>query len=461
MTNMSPVKNIAPTLEPSERIRSFNEVSLGYSVELAKDEAERCLGCADPKCINGCPINIQIPKFINAIKNNDIDEAYRIISIDSLLPKICGRVCPQESQCEKECVRGLNGDPVSIGKLERFVGDHHKSVTLDNSDVKPNGKKVAVVGSGPSGLTCAYDLYKLGYKVKVFEALHVLGGVLTYGIPEFRLPNSIVNEQVKALKEFGIEFETNVVIGKTITVDELFNEFHFDAVYIATGAGLPRFMNIKGENLKGVYSANEFLTRINLMRAYDTASSTPILRTNKVAVVGGGNVAMDAARCALRLGAKEVYIIYRRGMNELPARKEEVVHARQEGIIFKLKTNPVEIIGDEDGFVRKIKLIKMELGEEDESGRRTPIEVEGSEFELNVDTVIMALGTSPNPLIKRSVNDIDFDKYGCIIVDPNSLKTTKDKVFAGGDAVSGSATVILAMSAGKRAAKSIDEYLNQ
>lgn len=461
MTNMSPVKNIAPTLEPSERIRTFNEVSFGYSPELAKDEAQRCLNCQDPKCIKGCPINIQIPKFIEAIRNNDIDEAYRIISIDSFLPKICGRVCPQESQCEKECVRGLNGDPVSIGKLERFVGDYHKSTPKNRDDITPNGKKVAVVGSGPSGLTCAYDLIKLGYEVKVFEALHVIGGVLTYGIPEFRLPNSIVNERVNALKDLGVQFETNVVIGKTITIDELFNEFHFDAVYIATGAGLPRFMNIKGENLKGVYSANEYLTRINLMRAYDISSSTPILKSNKVAVVGGGNVAMDAARCAVRLGAKEVYIIYRRGMDELPARKEEVVHARQEGIVFKLKTNPLEIIGDEDGFVNKIKLIKMELGESDTSGRKTPKEIAGSEFELNVDTVVMALGTSPNPLLKNSVNDLDFNSYGCIIVDPYTLKTSKEKVFAGGDAVSGSATVILAMSAGKRAAKSIDEYLSQ
>lgn len=461
MPNLSLTKNISKTLDPNARIKSFDEVSLGFTPLQAKDEANRCLNCKDPKCVKGCPVNIQIPRFIEAIRNENIDEAYRIITIDSFLPQICGRVCPQESQCEKECVRSLKGDAVAIGKLERYVADNHTKTKQDTSMIKPNGKKVAVIGSGPSGLTCAYDLARKGYSVKVFEALHTLGGVLTYGIPEFRLPKKIVNEQIETLKELNIEFETNVVIGRTITIDELLTEFNFAAVYLSTGAGLPRFMNIKGENLKGVYSANEFLTRINLMKAYKNDSSTPILKLKNVAVVGGGNVAMDAARCALRLGAEKVFIVYRRSLEELPARKEEVEHAKEEGIIFNLLNNPVEIMGDENGFVNKIKVIKMELGEADSSGRRRPIEIEGSEYEMDVDSVIMALGTSPNPLIKNSTQDLEFDNRGCIIVDKNTLKTSKEKVYAGGDAVSGAATVILAMGAGKKAAKSIDEYLSK
>lgn len=462
MPNMSLTKNPMPIQDPIERGKNFNEVALGYTEEIAIDEADRCLACKNPMCVCGCPVNIDIPSFISKIKERDYDEAYNIISLSSSLPAVCGRVCPQESQCEKECVRAIKGDAVAIGRLERFVADYHdennKPISLN---IEPNGKKVAVIGSGPSSLTCAADLAKFGYDVTVFEALHVLGGVLVYGIPEFRLPKKIVQKQIDSLKLLNIKFETNVVIGKTITIDELIEEYKFDAVYIGTGAGLPKFMNIKGENLKGVYSANEFLTRINLMKAYNSDSSTPIVKPNKVAIVGGGNVAMDAARCAIRLGAKEVYIIYRRSEEELPARKEEIEHAKEEGIIFKLLNNPVEIIGDDYGFVKSIKVIKMELGEPDSSGRRRPVEIANSEFEIDVDTVVMSLGTSPNPLIKNTTPGLEVSKYGGIVVNEETLETSKKNVYAGGDAVTGAATVILAMGAGKQAAKAINDKLSK
>lgn len=462
MPNMSLYKNPMPMQDPKERTKNFKEVTLGYSKEVAIDEANRCLNCKEPKCMNGCPVKINIPSFISKIRENDFDGAYRVITLSSFLPSICGRVCPQESQCEKECVRAIKGDAVAIGRLERFVADYHdennKPISLN---IEPNGKKVAVIGSGPSSLTCAADLAKFGYDVTVFEALHVLGGVLVYGIPEFRLPKKIVQKQIDSLKLLNIKFETNVVIGKTITIDELIEEYKFDAVYIGTGAGLPKFMNIKGENLKGVYSANEFLTRINLMKAYNSDSSTPIVKPNKVAIVGGGNVAMDAARCAIRLGAKEVYIIYRRSEEELPARKEEIEHAKEEGIIFKLLNNPVEIIGDDNGFVKSIKVIKMELGEPDSSGRRRPVEIANSEFEIDVDTVVMSLGTSPNPLIKNTTPGLEVSKYGGIVVNEETLETSKKNVYAGGDAVTGAATVILAMGAGKQAAKAINDKLSK
>ena len=460
-------KNPMPIQDPIERGHNFKEVALGYTEEIALDEAERCLNCRNPRCVEGCPVNIHIPEFITKIKEKDYEGAYNVISLSSSLPAVCGRVCPQETQCESKCVRGIKGEPVGIGRLERFVADYH--LAHDHDVVKPasNGHRVAVVGSGPSGLTCAGDLAKKGYEVTIFEALHTAGGVLVYGIPEFRLPKSIVSKEVDNLKKLGVTVDTNVVIGKSITVDELLEEY--EAVYIGSGAGLPSFMNIPGESLNGVYSANEFLTRSNLMKAYDSDPVTPIMKGGKVAIVGGGNVAMDAARTALRLGAEKVYVIYRRSLEELPARKEEVEHAMEEGIDFKLLNNPVEILGyhnpddprdPKNNFVTGIKCIKMELGEPDASGRRRPVEIPGSEFELEVDTVVISIGTSPNPLIKSTTSGLEVTKKGGIIIDDGG-KTTKDKVYAGGDAVTGAATVISAMGAGKLAAKSIDEYLSK
>lgn len=450
-------KNEMPIQDSKVRAHNFDEVSLGYTKEIAINEASRCLHCVNKPCVLGCPVNINIPDFIEKVKEGDTEAAYGIISLSSSLPSICGRVCPQESQCESKCVRGIKGEPVAIGRLERFVGDEHRKLKIKNNKVETNGKKVAVVGSGPSGLSCAGDLAKKGYEVTIYEALHTAGGVLVYGIPEFRLPKEIVKDEINNLIDLGVKVETNVVIGKTLTIDELLDEY--DAVYIGSGAGLPNFMNIKGESLNGVYSANEYLTRSNLMKAYKNNSDTPIMKGGNIAVVGGGNVAMDAARTALRFGANHVYIVYRRSMAELPARKEEIEHAIEEGIDFRLLNNPVEILG-ENGKVRAIKCIKMELGEPDENGRRRPIEIPGSEFELDVDTVIMAIGTSPNPLIKQTTEGLEVTKRGGIVVDENG-KTTKERVYAGGDAVTGAATVISAMGAGKLAAKSIDEMLKE
>ena len=457
--NMRLDKNEMPSQDPNVRNKNFLEVALGYTEEQALDEAARCLHCKNHPCVDGCPVNVRIPEFIAKIVERDYEGAYQVIHQTSSLPAVCGRVCPQESQCEKYCVRGIKGEPVGIGRLERFVADWHREHTTGAAE-KPasNGHRVAVVGSGPSGLTCAGDLARKGYDVTVFEALHLAGGVLVYGIPEFRLPKTIVQKEVDGLKELGVTIATDTVIGRTITVDELMEEQGFEAVFIGSGAGLPMFMNIPGVNYKGVLSANEFLTRINLMKAYKSDSDTPIQHPKKVAVVGGGNVAMDAARCAKRLGA-EVYVVYRRGMEELPARKEEVEHAEEEGIIFKTLNNPVEILADENDNVNKIRCIKMELGEPDASGRRRPIEVPGSEFELDVDCVIMALGTSPNPLIKSTTKGLEVNKKGGIIVNEDGL-TSRQGVYAGGDAVTGAATVILAMGAGKLGAKSIDEYLS-
>ena len=464
-----PKKHEMPTQSAAERAHNFNEVALGYSAEVAVDEAKRCLNCKNRPCVAGCPVNVNIPDFISLVKTGDFEGAYRIINETSSLPAVCGRVCPQETQCEQRCTLGIKFEPVGIGRLERFVADYHNDTAKDVAE-KPasNGIKVAVVGSGPSGLTCAGDLAKKGYRVSVFEALHTAGGVLVYGIPEFRLPKSIVKKEVEGLKALGVDFKTNVVIGKTLTVDELFAE-GYKAVFIGSGAGLPNFMNIKGESLKGVYSANEFLTRSNLMKAYREDCPTPIMKGGLVAVVGGGNVAMDAARTALRLGAEKVYIVYRRSMDEIPARKEEVEHAMEEGVDFRLLCNPVEILGynnpddprdAKNGFVSGIKCIKMELGLPDAKGRRRPVPIEGSEFELKVDTVIMAIGTSPNPLIKNTTEGLTVNDHGGIIVDENGL-TSKAGVYAGGDAVTGAATVISAMGAGKLAAKSIDEYLTE
>lgn len=459
-----------PSQEPEVRAHNFKEVALGYTEETALDEAMRCLNCKNMPCVTGCPVNIHIPEFIAKIKEGDFEGAYQIISKTSSLPAVCGRVCPQETQCESKCVRGLKGEPVGIGRLERFVADWHNAHSGEAPKCEaPNGHKVAVVGSGPSGLTCAGDLAKKGYKVTVFEALHTAGGVLVYGIPEFRLPKTIVQKEVDNLKAMGVDVETNIVIGKTLTVDELF-ERGYEAVFIGSGAGLPNFMNIPGESLKGVYSANEFLTRSNLMKAYRDDPVTPISKGGKVAVVGGGNVAMDAARTALRLGAEKVYIIYRRSMEELPARREEVEHAIEEGIEFKLLNNPVEILGyhnpddkrdPKNGRVTGIKCIRMELGEPDERGRRSPIPVEGSEFVIDVDTVIMSIGTSPNPLIKSTTAGLEVNRRGGIIVEEATGATTREGVYAGGDAVTGAATVISAMGAGKVAAKAIDEALSK
>lgn len=454
-------KNVMPVQDPVVRASNFKEVALGYTKAQALDEANRCSNCKDKPCTTGCPVGIRIPDFIAKIRQEDFEGAYQIISEDSALPAVCGRVCPQESQCEGKCRRLENGESVGIGRLERFVADWHNAHCTEAAQKPaPNGHKVAVVGSGPSGLTCAGDLARKGYDVTIFEALHTAGGVLVYGIPEFRLPKAIVAKEVEGLKALGVKVETNVVIGKSLTVDELFGEMGFEAVYIGSGAGLPNFMNIPGENLKGVYSANEFLTRTNLMKAYKDNSTTPIKKNTRVAVVGGGNVAMDAARCAKRLGAEEVYIVYRRSEEELPARKEEVEHAKEEGIIFKLLNNPVEIKGDENRFVNAIRCIKMQLGEPDASGRRRPVEVQGSEFDIPVDCVIMSIGTSPNPLIKSTTEGLETEKHGCIVADENG-KTSKAHVYAGGDAVTGAATVILAMGAGKTAAKAIDEDLNK
>ncbi len=457
---MSPKKNPMPTQEPNVRNHNFKEVALGYTEEIALDEAERCLNCKKPMCMQGCPVSINIPEFISKIKEKDYEGAYQSISKSSSLPAVCGRVCPQEKQCESKCVRGIKMEPVGIGRLERFVADYHNEHCTE-LPVKPesNGHKVAIVGAGPSGLTCAGDLAKMGYEVTIFEALHLAGGVLIYGIPEFRLPKSIVQKEVDNLKALGVKVETNMVIGKVTSIDELMNEHGFEAVFIGSGAGLPRFMGIKGENLKGVYSANEFLTRVNLMKAYKEGSDTPIMNANKVAVVGGGNVAMDAARSAKRLGAETVYIVYRRSMDELPARKEEVEHAEEEGIIFKTLNNPVEILPNEDNFVGGMKCVEMELGEPDASGRRRPIVKEGSEFVLDVDCVIMSIGTSPNPLIKNTTAHLDTNKHGCIVTEGENGQTSREGVFAGGDAVTGAATVISAMGAGKASAKAIDEYI--
>lgn len=457
--NMSLVKNPMPSQEPDVRNKNFKEVALGYTAEMAVDEAKRCLGCKAMPCVGGCPVKIDIPSFIKHIAEGEFEEAYQVIAKSSSLPAVCGRVCPQETQCEGVCVRGKKGDPVGIGRLERFAADYHNANATEKP-VKPesNGKKVAVIGAGPAGLTCAGDLAKAGYDVTIFEALHMAGGVLVYGIPEFRLPKSIVEREIDGLRDLGVKIETNVIIGRTITIDELFED-GFEAVFIGSGAGLPNFMKIPGENLKGVYSANEFLTRVNLMKAYKQGSATPIKKSDRVAVVGGGNVAMDAARSALRLGAKEVYIVYRRGEEELPARKEEIEHAKEEGIIFKTLTNPIKILGDENSVVCGMECISMELGEPDDSGRRRPIKIEGSEHVIDVDCVIMAIGTSPNPLIKNTTKGLDTNKWGCIVADESTGLTSREGVYAGGDAVTGAATVILAMGAGKTAAASIDSYI--
>ncbi len=459
MPNMSLKKNEMPVQQPDVRNKNFKEVALGYTEEQAIDEAKRCLNCKNKPCTSGCPVQIDIPAFIAEVAEGRFEEAYKIITKSSSLPAVCGRVCPQESQCECKCVRGIKGEPVAIGRLERFVADRHNAVVKEDPEVPAsNGHKVAVIGSGPSGLACAGDLAKKGYKVTVYEALHVAGGVLSYGIPEFRLPKTIVQKEIDGLKALGVDVETNIIIGKTLSIDELMQKYGFEAVFIGSGAGLPRFMNIKGENLSGVYSANEFLTRINLMKAYKPDSATPIQPGKKAVVVGGGNVAMDAARSAKRLGA-DVTIVYRRTEKELPARAEEVEHAMEEGIEFKFLTNPVEITSDENKWVKGIVCQQMELSAPDESGRARPVAVEGSEFEIEADCVIMAIGTSPNPLIKSTTNGLETQKWGGIIADEETGLTSREGVYAGGDAVTGAATVILAMGAGKKAAAAIDEYI--
>lgn len=455
---MSLKKNEMPVQNPETRNRNFKEVALGYTEEQAIDEAKRCLHCKNKPCVSGCPVQINIPDFIAQVADGNFEQAYKIITESSSLPAVCGRVCPQENQCEAKCVRGIKGEPVAIGRLERFVADWHNSQP-EKPVEKPvsNGHKVAVIGSGPSGLACASDLAKKGYDVTIFEALHVAGGVLSYGIPEFRLPKSIVQKEIDGLKELGVKIETNTVVGKTVSVDELIEEYGFESIFIGSGAGLPRFMNIKGENLNGVYSANEFLTRINLMKAYKPDAVTPVQAGRKAVIVGGGNVAMDAARCAKRLGA-EVYVVYRRTENELPARAEEIEHAKEEGIIFKFLTNPVEIKADEKGWVKSIVCQEQRLSEPDASGRAKPVPVPDAFFEIETDSVIMAIGTSPNPLIKSTTSGLDTQKWGGIIADENGL-TSKKGVYAGGDAVTGAATVILAMGAGKTSATAIDEYI--
>ena len=453
-----PVREQAPDV----RNKNFEEVCLGYNMEEAQEEATRCINCKNAQCIKGCPVSINIPGFVHEVKEGNIEEAYKIISQSSALPAVCGRVCPQESQCEGKCIRGFKGEPISIGKLERFVADYAREHNIKPQPAtEKKGKKVAVIGSGPSGLTCAGDLAKLGYDVTIFEALHQAGGVLVYGIPEFRLPKqTVVASEIENVKSLGVKIETNVVIGKSMTVDQLLDEEGFDAVFIGSGAGLPRFMGIPGENANGVFSANEYLTRSNLMKAFDDSYDTPIASFKKVAVVGGGNVAMDAARTALRLGA-EVHVVYRRSEAELPARAEEVHHAKEEGIIFDLLTNPTEILADENGWVKGIKCVKMELGEPDASGRRKPVEIEGSEFVMDLDAVIMSLGTSPNPLISSTTKGLEINKRKCIVAEEENGQTSKEGVYAGGDAVTGAATVILAMGAGKAAAKGIDEFLSK
>ncbi len=457
--NMSPNKNPMPVQDPLVRNRNFQEVALGYSEEAAIDEAKRCLNCKNRPCVEGCPVRVHIPEFIAMVAEGKFEEAYQIIARSSSLPAVCGRVCPQETQCEGKCTRGIKGEPVGIGRLERFVADRHNSLCTEKPALPvPNGRKVAVVGSGPAGLACAGDLAKLGYDVTVYEALHLAGGVLVYGIPEFRLPKAIVQKEVDNLRALGVKILTNMVIGRVITIEELQTEYGFEAVFLGSGAGLPRFMGIKGENAKGVFSANEYLTRSNLMKAYREGGATPILRAKKVAVVGGGNVAMDAARSAKRMGAEEVTVVYRRGKEELPARKEEVEHAEEEQIRFQLLTNPVEIISDEQDNVCGMRCIRMQLGEPDSSGRRSPVEIPNSEFVMEVDCVIMSLGTSPNPLLKQTTQGLETKRRGEIVADEQG-KTTLNGVYAGGDAVTGAATVILAMGAGKKAAAAIHEYL--
>ena len=461
MPNMSLTKVAMPEQEPLVRNKNFDEVALGYTPEMAIEEATRCLNCRHKPCVNGCPVNVRIPEFVEQVAAGEFEKAYEIITDTNGLPAVCGRVCPQESQCEGNCVRGIKGEPVAIGRLERFCADYHMANSIASA-TKPesNGIKVAVVGAGPSGLTCAADLAKKGYEVTIFEAFHKAGGVLVYGIPEFRLPKAIVQKEIDNLTKLGVEIKTNMVIGKVLSVDEIF-EMGYKAVFIGSGAGLPSFMGIEGEALIGVYSANEYLTRANLMKAYLPEYDTPVIKSKAVAVVGGGNVAMDAARTAKRLGAEKVYIVYRRGMEEMPARKEEIHHAIEEEIIFKNLNNPVKINGDENGRVCSMECVEMELGEPDASGRRRPIVKEGSNFELEVDTVIMAIGTSPNPLIRTTTEGLEANKWGCLVVDEDSLKTTRDGIYAGGDAVTGAATVILAMGAGKQAAESIDAYLQK
>ena len=458
MANMSLTKVPMPEQDPQVRARNFQEVTLGYTEEMAVEEAGRCLNCKNPKCVEGCPVNVRIPEFIAKVRERDFKAAYEIITSTNALPALSGRVCPQETQCESKCVRGVKGEPVAIGRLERFVADwYRENVNAMPEKVPSNGIKVAVVGSGPAGLTCASDLAKKGYQVSVFEALHTAGGVLVYGIPEFRLPKAIVANEVTKLQAQGVEVMTNMVIGRVLTIDELF-EMGYKAIFVGSGAGLPMFMGIPGESLKGVLSANEYLTRTNLMKAYNADSDTPVIKSKAVAVVGGGNVAMDAARCAMRLGAEHVYVVYRRGEAEMPARLEEQHHAKEEGIEFKTLTNPVEIVADETGRVCGMKCVKMELGEPDASGRRRPIVVPDSEFMLDVDTVIMSLGTSPNPLIRSTTPGLETNRKGCLIVNEDAM-TTRDGVFAGGDAVTGAATVILAMGAGKKGAEAIDKFL--
>ena len=459
MANMNPKKTPMPEQDPLVRNHNFEEVTLGYTDEMAMEEAQRCLQCKHKPCISGCPVNIRIPEFIRCITEGDLEQAYHIITSTSSLPAVCGRVCPQETQCEAKCVRGIKHEPVGIGRLERYVADWY----MNNRERKPvkteqNGHKVAIIGAGPAGLTCAGDLNAMGYSVTVFEALHTAGGVLMYGIPQFRLPKEIVQKEIDLLKSNGVTIETDMVIGKVLSVDELF-EMGFEAIFIGSGAGLPSFMNIPGEGLVGVYSANEFLTRINLMKAYKEGYDTPIIRPKNVAVCGGGNVAMDAARSAKRLGAENVYIVYRRAEEQMPARREEIHHAKEEEIDFRLLTNPVAIHGDENGRVTEIECIRMELGEPDASGRRKPVEVEGSNFRLPVDCVVMAIGNSPNPLLQRTTEGLETNRHGCLIVNEETLQTTREGVFAGGDAVTGAATVILAMGEGKHAANSIDEYI--
>ena len=459
MANMSLKKVPMPEQDPQVRARNFQEVTLGYTEEMAVEEAGRCLNCKNPKCVEGCPVNVRIPEFIAKVRERDFKAAYEIITSTNALPALSGRVCPQETQCESKCVRGVKGEPVAIGRLERFVADwYRENVNAMPEKVPSNGIKVAVVGSGPAGLTCASDLAKKGYQVSVFEALHTAGGVLVYGIPEFRLPKAIVANEVTKLQAQGVEVMTNMVIGRVLTIDELF-EMGYKAIFVGSGAGLPMFMGIPGESLKGVLSANEYLTRTNLMKAYNTDSDTPVIKSKAVAVVGGGNVAMDAARCAMRLGAEHVYVVYRRGEAEMPARLEEQHHAKEEGIEFKTLTNPVEIVADDTGRVCGMKCVKMELGEPDASGRRRPIVVPDSAFMLDVDTVIMSLGTSPNPLIRSTTPGLETNRKGCLVVNEDAM-TTRDGVFAGGDAVTGAATVILAMGAGKKGAEAIDKFLS-
>lgn len=463
MPNMRPDKNPMPEQAADVRNKNFLEVTTGYTVEMALDEAERCLNCKNKPCMQGCPVSVKIPEFISKIKEKDFEGAYQKIKETNALPAVCGRVCPQEKQCESKCVRGIKTEPVGIGRLERFAADYHMANVKDEINIpEPNGKKVAVVGSGPSGLTVAGDLAKMGYAVTIYEAFHTAGGVLMYGIPEFRLPKDIVQQEIENLRKMGVDIQTNVIIGKTITVDELFEDMDYDAVYIGSGAGLPSFMKLEGENLNGVYSANEFLTRINLMKGYKFPEyDTPVYIGKNVAVLGGGNVAMDAARCAKRLGAENVYIVYRRSMDEIPARREEVMHAQEEGIEFRLLENPTRFIGNEDGWVAQMETIKMELGEPDASGRRRPEPIEGSESLTDIDTVVVAIGQTPNPLIRKTTKGLETNKRGCIIADEETGKTSRDHIYAGGDVVTGAATVILAMGAGKAAAKAINEELSQ